>query len=507
MNVNHALVEIVGVSKRFGGAYALADLSLVIRKGSIHGLVGENGAGKSTLGKILSGLVAPDAGEVRVDGEQVAFASPRAALARGITAITQELALVPRRTVLENVYLGRERGRGGLVSERRLARRYRQLQEATGFDELLPDVLVGDLRVADQQKVEIRRAIERDARLIVFDEPTAALSEDESSQLFEVVRSLQRAGKTIVYISHFLREVLDLADTVTVLKDGRLVRTSPSAEETPASLVTAMLGRSMDVVFPAKQPPADDAPVVFEARDLHREPKVSGVSFEVRRGEILGMAGLVGSGRSEVARAIFGADPLDSGSVWVGGSKVRLRSPRDAIAKGIAMLPESRKDQGLFLTRSIAENVSLPFLADVSRAGVISRRRERAGLETLLDSVGVRGPNSSFPVQALSGGNQQKTMFAKWLYRPPHVLIADEPTRGIDVGAKLTIYELLTRLAEEGMAVIVISSDLEEVLGLAHRIVVMREGAIVAHLPGDAEEADVMSAAFAAHETIEEAHA
>jgi ABC-type sugar transport system ATPase subunit len=491
-----AHVELLGVSKRFGGAQALTDVDLTVARGEIRALVGENGAGKSTLGKVIAGLVAPDAGSLHVDGRAVSYRSPRQALDDGITLIAQELALVPDRSVIENVFLGTEASAGGVVRERRLRARFAELTARAGFD-LPADATVGALRVAEQQKVEILRALAREARLIVMDEPTAALTADEAQRLFAMVRSLREQGTTIVYVSHFLDEVLALADTVTVLKDGRLIRTSAASEETADTLVTAMLGRSLEVTFPPKQLPPADAPVVFRATGLTRAGALGDVSLEIRRGEILGLAGLVGSGRSEVARAIFGADRLDAGEMELEGKPVRPSSPRQAIDLGIAMLPESRKTQGLLMGRSVTENVSLAHMGSVSRLGVMSRRAERREVVRLTDALDVRPVRHGAAVGQLSGGNQQKVLFARWLFRRPRLLIADEPTRGVDIGAKAAIYALLRDLAAEGMAVLLISSELEEVLGLAHRVVVMREGRVMAELEGDemVEEA-VMRAAF-----------
>jgi ABC-type sugar transport system ATPase subunit len=490
-------VELRGIGKRFVGVVALSGIDLAVERGSIHGLVGENGAGKSTLGKVVAGAHRPDEGELWVDGRRVTYASPRDALADGITLIAQEPTVVPRRSVLENVFLGIERGRAGVVDGRALRRRWHELVGEVGFD-LPPDAPAGSLRVADQQKVELMRAVARDARLIVMDEPTAALTADEGERLFGTVRRLRERGTTIVYVSHFLPEVLSLVDTVTVLRDARLVRTSAAADETPSSLVGAMLGRSMELTFPDKQFPPDDARVVLSVSGLTRAPAVADVSFEVRAGEILGLAGLIGSGRSELARAIFGADRPDAGEVAVEGRRVRIRSPRAAVRAGIAMIPEDRKAQGLHMLRSIAENVSLPHMTVVSSGGVIRERRERRAAAELMQHVDVRAKRPSVRVGTLSGGNQQKVLFAKWLFRRPRVFIADEPTRGVDVGAKRAIYELIRSLAEQGMAVVLISSEHEEILGLAHRVLVMRGGLVVAALDREtmSEEA-IMNAAFA----------
>ncbi len=494
-------VELRGVTKRFGGVQALAGIDLKIDRGSIHALVGENGAGKSTLGKILAGVHRPDEGELWVDGGRVEYRSPRAALADGITIIVQEPTLVPDRSVLENIFLGIESGAAGVVNERRMLRRYSALVRDAGI-ELPPRKLARSLRVADQQKVEILRAIARDAKILVMDEPASALTTDESAKLFELVRQLRVRGTTIVYVSHLLTEVLELADTVTVLRDGRLVRTSPAVEETPERLVSAMLGRTMDLTFPDKAPPPGDAPVVLSVRGLSRPPAVRDVSFEIRAGEILGLAGLIGSGRSEVARAIFGADRPEHGVVELDGAAVRIRSPRQAIRKGIVMLPEDRKSQGLLMLRSIVDNVTLPHLGEVSKAGLMPLRAERRQASELMQRIDVRAKSSSARVNTLSGGNQQKVLFAKWLFRRPRVFIADEPTRGVDVGAKRAIYELINSLAAEGIAVLLISSEHEEILGLAHRVLVMRAGGIVAEFDHKTMSEDaVLHAAFAAEKT------
>lgn len=492
-----AHVELRGINKRFYAVHALTDIHLSMASGTIHALVGENGAGKSTLGKIISGVIRPDEGEFLVDGRPVHYASPRDALADGITMISQELSLVPQRSVLDNVFLGIESQRSGVLRERDMRRRFSALTARSGFG-LDPDVLVEDLRHADKKKVEILRAIARNSRLIVMDEPTAALSAEETTRLMEIVRALRNAGTTVVYVSHFLSEVLSLADTVTVLRNGLLVRTSPAAGETPETLVEAMLGRSMSLAFPPRDSVAPGAPVVVSVQGFTRERAFADISLEIRAGEIVGLAGLVGSGRSEVARAIFGADRRDSGVLRLGGQPVRIRNPQDAVRAGIAMLPESRKLQGLVMGLPVSHNVTLPHLEAVSRGTVIRTRQESSALVSLLTQLDVRPLNPRIPVHGLSGGNQQKVLFAKWLFRRPRLLVADEPTAGVDVGAKRTVYELIAALAREGMAVLLISSELEEVLGLAHRVLVMRLGRIVAELEGDSLTMDaVIHAAFA----------
>jgi ABC-type sugar transport system ATPase subunit len=477
-------------------------VSVEIAPASVHGLVGENGAGKSTLAKVIGGVLQPDAGELRVDGEPARFRSPREALAAGIATIAQEIALVPYRSVLENVFLGIEPRRAGVVNRGALRRRFAALNERTGF-RLQADARVGALRTAEQQKVEIVRAIAREARLILMDEPTAALTADESDRLLDIVRSLAADGTAVVLVSHHLDEVLAVCERVTVMRDGRVVRTGEAAKETAQSLVAGMVGRAVDTTYPDKQPAADDAAVVLEARGLSRGRAVSDVSLTVRAGEIVGLAGLVGSGRSEVARLLAGADRPDAGDVALDGAPIRLRHPRDAARHGIAMVPESRKEEGLLMMRSIRENATLATLPRFTRAGVVDRSRERRYAQGLFERLDVRAPGTSTRVGALSGGNQQKVLFAKWLAIEPRVLIADEPTRGIDVAAKREIHGLIAELAAGGMGVLLISSEIEEVLGLAHRVLVMRGGRVVEELAGEAAtEERVMRAAFA---TTEEA--
>jgi ABC-type sugar transport system ATPase subunit len=451
---------------------------------------------------VIGGVLEPDAGELLVDGEPVRFRSPREALAAGITTIAQEIALVPARSVLENVFLGIEPSHAGVVDHRAQRRRFAELNQRTGFG-LDPDRRVGALRTAEQQKVEIVRAIAREARLILMDEPTAALTADESERLLGVIRALAEGGTAVVLVSHHLDEVLAVCEHVTVMRDGQIVRTGPAQNETAQSLVTAMVGRAVDTTYPDKRPAAADAPVVLEARALSRGRAVSDVSLQVRAGEIVGLAGLVGSGRSEVARLLAGADRADAGEIVLDGTPVRLRHPRDAARHGIAMVPESRKEEGLLMMRSIRENATLATLPRFSRGGVVERARERRFAQGLFDRLDVRAPGTSTRVGALSGGNQQKVLFAKWLAIEPRTLLADEPTRGIDVAAKREIHGLIAQLAAAGMGVLLISSEIEEVLGLAHRVLVMRGGRVVEELAGDeATEERVMRAAFA---TAEEA--
>jgi ABC-type sugar transport system ATPase subunit len=484
-----------GLGKSFASTRALDGVSLAIRAGSVHALVGENGAGKSTLGKIIAGVMSPDQGQLLLRGRAVTFGSPRDALRQGIALVDQELALVPGLSVAQNVFLGVEPRRGpGIVDRRALAARCARLIEETGFA-LEPEAQVGRLPVARQQQVEILRALARDAELLVLDEPSAALSGPEAEHLHDIVRRLAAAGRSVVLVSHFLREVLDLADTVTVLRDGRLVRTAATTEETESSLVSGMLGRSAGHAYPPKRPPPADASVALRVSGLVA-PGVQDVSLSVRAGEIVGLAGLIGAGRSELAHAIFGSRRRQAGDIELTGGG-DWQDPAGALRAGLALIPESRKREGLMLGRPARENVSLAALRSVSRAGLVQRGAERLAVAESLGRSAASGSPERM-AGALSGGNQQKLLFARALMARPRVLIADEPTRGIDVGARRSIYRLLADLAAEGVGVLLISSEVEEVLGMAHRVVVMARGRVTAELEGTAmSEAAILRAAFA----------
>jgi len=487
---------VAGVSKRYGGIPALSDVSLTIEPGRVHALIGENGAGKSTLGKIISGVIAPDEGTLTLGGRPLTLRSPREALSHGIITIAQELAIVPGLTVAENVYLGSEVATAGFVRRRAMRRQFRELAHRVGF-ELSPDIRAGSLSTADQQKVEIMRALSRNASVVVMDEPSAALSSNETKALHDIIRSLTRKGSAVVLISHFLSEVLSLSDTITTLRDGRLIRTVDAAGATEDSLIEGMLGRSLSSAFPDKVLAPADAPIVLEVEHLSA-PSVVDCSFTLRRGEILGISGLVGAGRSELARAIFRDARVSSGDVRLGGTELAGHSPHRSIGRGLALIPESRKEMGLMMSRSVRENISLSRLDLVSRLGWIAPIRERRTVSQLMKKTTVKAASMALPAMMLSGGNQQKLLFARSLMCSPMVLIADEPTRGVDVGSKRAIYDLLVEMAQEGMGIIVISSELEEVLGLAHRTLVMRHGRFTADLSGDdMNEQTVLAAAFA----------
>ena len=487
-------VRLAGIVKSYGGKRALDDVSIEIAGGTIHALVGANGAGKSTLGKIIAGAIRPDSGEIEVDGQPVRWSHPHEARRHGIALIAQELALVPELTVMENVYLGIEPRRFGLVARRALARQYTELVEHWGFA-LRRDALVGDLRLADQQMVEILRAVASGARVIVMDEPTSSLTHVEIETLKPMIHDLRRSGTAIVYVSHFLDDVVELADTISVLRDGRLVNTAAAAEETEASLVHAMFG-GVETEQVAKQA-RPDAQVVLAVSGLTRGRALRNISLQIHEGEILGLAGLVGSGRSELARAIFGADRVVEGTIAVDGVVQRIRSPADAIRAGIAFVPESRKTDGLFMELALASNVTIAHVSTIaSKIGVVRRAVERANALALIKEHAIVAPSPAAKVATLSGGNQQKVLFAKWLFRKPRVLLLDEPTRGVDVNARAMIHRLIADLAAGGVAILLISSELEEVLALAHRVLVIAEGAVTHEFAADPPLDKVMEAAF-----------
>jgi simple sugar transport system ATP-binding protein/ribose transport system ATP-binding protein len=487
-------IETRGLSKSFGGTRALSDASISVRVGSVHALVGENGAGKSTLGKIIAGVLAPDDGQLLVRGAPVSFRSPREALERGIATIGQEPSVVPHLTVAENVLLGAEPRSLGTVRRRALRKRFEVLVAAAGFD-LRGDVPAGALSVAGQQEVEILRALVRSAEVVIMDEPTAALSAAETAHLHEIVRSLAAQGKTILLISHFLREVLELADTVTVLRDGEVVRSGPTEVESEESLIEAMLGQPQGSTFPPKQLPRPDARILLAAEGVQASG-IGEIDLVIRAGEIVGLAGLVGAGRSELGQTIFGARKMHGGTIELNGAPL-TGGPRKRLRAGVALIPESRKDDGLFPDRPVFENASLASLGDLTRLGVVTRRREQHVTREILARCDVRARSNRLPVRQLSGGNQQKVLLARMLLCEPKLVIADEPTRGVDVGAKRAIYEFLVGLAAEGLGVLLISSELEEIIGLSHRVAVMRAGRIVAELSGDAlNESSILTAAF-----------
>jgi ribose transport system ATP-binding protein len=476
------MLEVRGLTKVFPATRALDGLDLAFEKGEVHGVIGENGAGKSTLMKILSGIYEPTEGSVLLDGQEVRFRKPGDAMAKGIVMIHQELNLVDDLSVAENIFLGRERTAKGLLDRAAMREAAVELlkQVAAPFS---PDTRLGDLSLAAKQLVEIAKAISYDARLIIMDEPTAVLSDRETSALFELIARLKERGVTVVYISHILSELTRVCDRITVMRDGRFVATLPKAEASPAWLARLMVGRELEDIYPPKTvPPAGDP--VLTVKGLAVADWVEDVSLSLRKGEILGLAGLVGSGRTEAAEAIAGVRRRAAGTIERDGEVRRIRRVADGIRDRIAYVSEDRKGCGLVLAMDTEENITLANLRNYARP-VIQRKRERAVVEDWVKQLNIRVGDVRSPVVNLSGGNQQKVAVAKWLDTKPEVLILDEPTRGIDVGSKQEIYALIHRLASEGLACLLISSEMQELIGLCHRIVVLREGRVMGELEGD----------------------
>ena len=476
------LLSVSGLTKRFANVVALSGVSLDLRAGEIHALCGENGAGKSTLMKILSGVYRPDEGEIRYRGRVTRLAGFSHAQTLGIVMIHQELNLVPHLTVAENIWLGREPKRGIFID---------RAQQRAGAEACLtrlgvvidPDAQVATLPIAQQQLVEIAKALSMNAKLLIMDEPTSSLGEADATRLLAVIQDLKRSGVGIVYISHRLDELAQIADRVSVLRDGQWIWTKPYAETSIDDIVAAMVGRSLDEHYPPPtRTPTDD--VLLRVQGLVRRGGTGPVDFELRRGEILGFAGLIGAGRTEVARAVFGADPVEAAHIELQGRSLRIRSPIDAIREGLAYVSEDRKAHGLAVNMSVAHNITLASMGRMANAlGFIRFDREEAAAAEYVQRLGIRTPSTAQTVRLLSGGNQQKVVIAKWLLRDARVIFFDEPTRGIDVGAKHAIYELMDQLAAEGRGVVLISSDLPEILGLTDRVAVFREGRIAAVLP------------------------
>jgi rhamnose transport system ATP-binding protein len=488
------LLELQHATKSFGAVHALEDGDIELFGGEVHGLVGENGAGKSTLVKILAGVHRPDAGRLVIDGDEAIFENAKQSQAAGIAIIFQEPTLFPDLTVAENIFVGMQ----PLKRFRRIDTRRMRREASAVFDQLGvrldPDRLARGLSIADQQLVEIVKALTSNARVIVMDEPTAALTTTEVERLFGIVETLRARGNAVLFVSHRLEEIFAICQRVTVMRDGRHVLTKPAGELTVQSVIRAMVGRDMDALFPKVD--AERGKVVLQVERLTREGVFTDVSFEVRAGEIVALAGLVGAGRSEVARAIFGIDRWDAGSVEVAGRRLRPGSPTTAMGAGVALVPEDRRQQGLLMDFSIERNIALASLDHVQRGGLIPRGAERRFARDWAVRLQLKYGKLTNPVWTLSGGNQQKVVLAKWLARKPTVLIVDEPTRGIDVGTKAEVHRLLSELAAQGVAVLMISSELPEVLGMADRIVVLFEGRVMREfLRAEATEDAIMHAA------------
>lgn len=474
-----------GIDKSFPGVHALRNVDLDLNAGEILALLGENGAGKSTLIRVLGGAHSLDKGTIHIDGQAVSVESPQESQAAGISIIYQEFNLVPALSVRENVFLGQEPSRLSIIPVEKERKRTRELFAKIGVT-IDPDAVVRDLTIAEQQVVEIAKALATDARIIVMDEPTAALSPNEVEGLFSIIRDLRSQGIGIVYVSHRLVEIFEIADRVTVLRDGSLIGTKPIGELTRESMIELMVGRKLENEFPTRSsgstPETSAGESGLVVSNLCRGDAVRNVSFQVKRGELVALTGLVGAGRTETVRLIFGADRRDSGDILLDGKKLAIRKPRDAIAAGICLLTEDRKHQGLVLKRSVLENFGLPNMSRFAPRGWIDQKRERSAFDGYVKQLRVKVASPDQLAANLSGGNQQKIVLARWLERNAEVIIFDEPTRGIDVGAKYEIYLLMNELAAQGKVVLMISSELPEVIGMADRILVMHEGRITGEI-------------------------
>jgi ribose transport system ATP-binding protein len=497
------LVEIRSLSKAFAGVQALAEVQFELKAGEVHALMGENGAGKSTLMKILSGVYQRDGGEILLDGQPVEIPTPRAAQALGIQIIHQELNLMNHLSAAQNIFIGREpRKFGGLLLDEDALNAQAAAIFARLHLALDPRTPVGELTVAKQQMVEIAKALSFDSRVLIMDEPTAALNDAEIAELFRIIRQLQGHGVGIVYISHKMDELKRISDRVTVMRDGRYIGTVPTGDTPMETIIGMMVGRAL--VHEARRIPDNSRnDVVLEVRGLCRGHVIRDVGFTLRRGEILGLAGLMGAGRTEVARAIFGADPLDAGEIRVHGKPAAIRSPRDAVAHGIGYLSEDRKQFGLATGLDVQTNVVLPSMARFLKGGFwLDAASVRTTAADYVQRLAIKTPSVDQPVRLLSGGNQQKIVIAKWLLRDCDILFFDEPTRGIDVGAKNEIYKLLDALAESGKAIVMISSELPEVLRMSHRILVMCEGRVTGELPAAGATQEAIMALATQRDTV-----
>lgn len=489
------ILSVSHLSKSFAGVRALHDVHLTLHRGEVHALMGENGAGKSTFMKILIGLLAPDSGEIWFDGEPLRAHNVHDVLKRGISMIHQELLTVPELTVAQNIFLGREPKRWGFVDERQLNRQADELLRQLGVD-LQPDARMKHLSVAQMQLVDIAKALSNEAKVIIMDEPTSALSDKEVTTLFGIIRDLQQKGVAIIYISHKLEEIFALADTITVLRDGQFIDSRTAADYTPETLIAQMVGRELGSLFPERQPPTDRE--VLRVEGFSQLEQFGPISFAVHAGEVLGLGGLMGAGRSEVVQALFGLEPYEQGHIFINGRPVEIRSPQDAIRHGIGYVGEDRKRTGFIPALSVRENITLSCLPQFTKRGLVAEPFETEAANKTIRDLNIKTAGLQQRIANLSGGNQQKVILGKVLLAKPSIVILDEPTRGIDVGAKAEIYKLINDLTVRGLAVILISSELPELLGLSHRIVVLAKGKQTAVLLGkEATPETVMQYAMA----------
>lgn len=476
------LLEMNNINKAFSGVKALDDVHFHLQRGEVHAFMGENGAGKSTLMKILTGVYQRDSGEVLIDGQPVEYNRTADALADGVVIVHQELNMMDDLKVYENIFIGRESMSGFLINDRENIKKTRELFDIIGV-KIDPSAKVGDLTVGQQQMVEIAKAVSHDAKIVVFDEPTSALTQLEIKELFSIIRDLKSKGIGIIYITHRMDEVFEISDRITVLRDGTYVGTVQTKETTKDQLISMMVGRKLTEEVKTTSGVSDDAEIVLQVEDLADGNMVKDVSFTLRKGEILGVSGLMGAGRTEMARLIYGAEKPTSGKIILRGEEVRIKSTDDAVSKGIGYLSEDRRRFGVLVGKPISENTILPSLSNYVQSGLINDRKARKDSIDFNDTVSTKMVSVDQEVRTLSGGNQQKVVVAKWLLRDSDILIFDEPTRGIDVGAKAEIYHLMQDLANQGKSIIMISSEMQEILRMSDRVVVMCEGRVTAIIP------------------------
>jgi ABC-type sugar transport system ATPase subunit len=487
------ILELTAISKAFPGVIALSDVDFEVRRGEVHGLVGENGAGKSTLISILNGVQRPDSGQIKVNGARCVIGSPSEAATLGMSFIHQEPTLFPDLSVTENIFPGDMlKNRWGVIDKAEARRRTQELLKRLNLN-FKPQALVRDLRLAEAQMVEIMRAVSKSAQILIMDEPTSSLTETEKQALFALIASLKQKGVSVIYVSHFLDEVMDICDRVTVMKDGKQVGTRSVGDLSKASLIQQMIGRDVESMNIQRREPG--AETIMSVRGLSRRDVLHHIDFDVRRGEIVGICGLLGAGKTELAEALFGLVPVDSGRITINGRETRIRHPIDAIEAGLGFVTESRLADGIFALMSVRENASVTIFDELSNwLGIIDRPRQRERVQNIVSNLSVKTAGLEQLIMNLSGGNQQKVVLGKWLLRNPMVLMLDEPTRGIDVGAKREIYRILQRLSEEGTAIVLISSESDEVYDLSDRIVVMRDGSFSREFKrGDLTRAELLS--------------
>lgn len=474
------VLEFKNISKRFPGVKALSDVSFGIKRGSVHVIVGENGAGKSTLLKVINGLYKADEGVVLLDGQPLHVSGPSEALKAGISMIYQELNIIPEMTVLENMYLGREPLRSGFINDKQMLKDARDFLDQQGLKYDLKQKMK-NLSVADAQMIEIVKAISANAKIILMDEPTSSLTEKEVEYLFKKIEELKNHGITVVFISHKMDEIFRIGEYISVFRDGAHISTEPASETSIPEIIEKMVGRKMTEVYPQKTEPVGED-IVFEVKNFYKRGVFEDINFKLKRGEILGVSGLIGAGRTEIARAIMGMDSKDSGEVFLNGEKVDIRNVNDAVSAGISMVPEDRRRQGLVSILNVSENVSLVALKHKIKGFVLKNKPIRALVQRMVDLLSIKTPSLETQVLTLSGGNQQKVVLGKWLSVDPKVLILDEPTRGIDVGTKYEIYKLMLEMNKNGVSILMIDSDLEELLGMSDRVLVVYQGKIQGEL-------------------------